>query len=175
MLSKPMAWLHGYVVRCIEKRDGTILKKVALAFMIAVIVSFSGRFAAAAELPVTSPFGWRVHPISGDIKFHAGIDLGYDYGVPINALWEGQIIQAGDYGDGYGNQVLMYHPSLDCYTRYGHMHSITVEIGQFYAAGTIIGYVGSTGASTGPHLHLEYIVPDGNGGYTYTDPLLLWP
>ena len=123
----------------------------------------------AHALPVTSPFGWRIHPISGEWKFHAGVDLGYEYGI-----FDGIVIQAGDYGDGYGNQVLLYHSNIDSYTRYCHMSSVTVEIYQQVGAGSIVGYVGSTGYSTGPHLHLEYIVPASGGGYIYTDPLILW-
>ncbi len=129
---------------------------------------------ACAGLPVTSEFGWRVHPIYGTMKFHAGVDLGYDYGTAVNVLFDGTVVQAGDYGDGYGNQVLCYHPAIDSYTRYGHMAEVYVTVGQNVTANTIIGAVGSTGNSTGPHLHLEYIIPDGNGGYTYTDPLSLW-
>ena len=130
--------------------------------------------AMAADLPVTSEFGWRVHPISGEYKFHAGVDLGYDYGVEVPALFAGQVLQAGNYQDGYGNQCLIYHPEIDSYTRYGHMMDIMVNVGDVVEAGTIVGHVGSTGNSTGPHLHLEYIVPDGAGGYTYTNPLILW-
>lgn len=128
----------------------------------------------AADLPVTSPFGWRVHPITGVWTFHAGVDLGYDYGTPVPALFSGVVEMAGNYSDGYGNQVLLYHPDSDCYTRYGHMSTVYVTQGQEVNAGDTIGLVGSTGVSTGPHLHVEYIVPDGNGEYSYTDPLVLW-
>ena len=131
--------------------------------------------AHAADLPVTSPFGWRVHPITGEYKFHSGVDLGYDYGTQIPALFDGTVVQEGDFGDGYGNQVLLYHPALDCYTRYGHMSAIYVNDGESVAQGSTIGAVGSTGNSTGPHLHLELIVknPD-TGEYEYTTPLQLW-
>ena len=128
----------------------------------------------AADLPVTSEFGWRVHPISGEYKFHAGVDLGYDYGTEVPALFAGQVLQADNYQDGYGNQCLIYRSEIDSYTRYAHMMDIMVNVGDVVVAGTIIGHVGSTGNSTGPHLHLEYIVPDGAGGYTYTNPLTLW-
>lgn len=128
----------------------------------------------AESLPVTSPFGWRIHPISGTWKFHSGVDLGYEYGTPVNVLFPGQVIQAGNYDDGYGNQVLVYHPDYNTYTRYCHMCEVTVNVGDYVESGTIIGYVGSTGYSTGPHLHLEYIISDGSGGYVYADPLSLW-
>ena len=130
--------------------------------------------AAAAELPITSPFGWRVHPITGAWRFHSGIDLGYDYGTPIPAMFDGFVVQAGDYSDGYGNQVLLYHPAIDAYTRYGHMSSVAVEADAWVLQGQCIGYVGSTGNSTGPHLHLEYIVRGEDGNFTYVDPLILW-
>lgn len=128
----------------------------------------------SAEMPVTSPFGYRYHPISGEYKFHAGVDLGYDYGTAVTSLFDGVVVQSGNFGDGYGNQVLIYHPSIDSYTRYGHMSEIYVESGENVAAGDLIGTVGSTGYSTGPHLHLEYIISSADGGYEYTDPLVLW-
>ena len=130
--------------------------------------------ASIYDFPITSGFGWRYHPISGEYKFHAGVDLGYEYGTPIPALFDGIVIQAGNYGDGYGNQVLIYHENMDTFTRYGHCSDIFVSVGQSVFANNIIALVGSTGYSTGPHLHLEYIVPDGYGGYAYVDPLLLW-
>lgn len=128
----------------------------------------------AAELPVSSSFGWRTHPVYGDWRFHAGLDLAYDSGTPILALFDGMVVMAGDYGDGYGNQVLLYHAASDTYTRYAHCMAVYVVPGDSVAASSSIAAVGSTGNSTGPHLHLEYIVADGNGGYIYADPILLW-
>ena len=128
----------------------------------------------AAELPVTSPFGWRVHPITGAWRFHTGIDLGYDYGTPIPAMFDGIVLAAGDFDDGYGNQVVLYHLAYDTYTCYAHMQSISVAVDTFVPQGAILGFVGSTGNATGPHLHLEYIVRAADGGYTYTDPIVLW-
>ena len=128
----------------------------------------------AADLPVTSAFGWRVHPISGAWKFHTGVDLGYAEGTPIPALFDGVVIQAGDYADGYGSQVLLYHPLFDGYTRYAHMSEVDVAVDEYVGQGTIIGLVGATGRVTGPHLHLEYIVRDADGNYIYADPLVLW-
>ena len=127
----------------------------------------------AVYFPVTSNFGWRVHPISGEWKFHAGVDLGYDYGAYIGALFDGQVIIAQDCGDGYGRQVLLYHPTIDAYTRYAHCSQLHVAAGQFVAAGQIIAQVGDTGYATGPHLHLEYI-PKVGGVYQYANPLALW-
>lgn len=138
------------------------------------LVFFFSSVVLADGLPVTSPFGWRLHPIYGEWRFHAGVDLGYSYGEPVNILFAGEIVQSGDFQDGYGNQILAYHPSIDAYTRYAHLADITVTAGDYVEAGTIIGYVGATGNVTGPHLHLEYIPSDGAGGYVYADPLLLW-
>ena len=129
--------------------------------------------AHAADLPITSHFGWRIHPIYGDWRFHSGTDFGYGEGTAIPAVMDGQVMAAGDYGDGYGNQVLIYHYN-DTYTRYAHCSYIYVSPGDVVSAGDCIGLVGSTGNSTGPHLHLEYIVRDSSGQYTYTDPLVLW-
>lgn len=145
-----------------------------ISFLLITMIILNSAIVFAYDIPVTSEFGWRIHPITGQWKFHAGVDLGYEYGTPVNALFAGTIVMAGDYDDGYGNQVLIYHPSIDAYTRYGHMSMVEVTIGEKISEQTIIGYVGSTGNSTGPHLHLEYIVADGNGGYIYTNPLLLW-
>lgn len=148
-------------------------KHLAIPLLFAISLIFpSSTF--AEDLPVTSPFGWRIHPISGEWKFHSGVDLGYDYGATVPSLFDGQIVQSGDFGDGYGNQVLIYHDSLDCYTRYGHLSYIYVSAGEYVYAGQVIGCVGSTGYSTGPHLHLEYIIRSEDGGYQYADPLSLW-
>lgn len=130
-------------------------------------------FIKCLALPVTSPFGWRSDPISGEWKFHSGLDLGYEEGTGIPALFSGLVIQSGDYADGYGNQVLLYHQEADTFTRYGHCADIYVIAGEFVVKGQIIAAVGSTGRSTGPHLHLEYIVK-GINGYEYTNPAILW-
>ena len=127
----------------------------------------------AIDFPVTSPFGWRLHPISGQWKFHAGVDLGYEYGTYIASLFDGQVVTAANLDDGYGNQVLIYHPAIDAYTRYAHCSQLHVTAGQFVSAGQVIAQVGSTGYSTGPHLHLEYIIKV-NGVYQYADPLSLY-
>ena len=142
------------------------------ALLIALVYLFFQSIVLAADLPVTSNFGWRNDPITGEWKFHTGVDLGYDYGAGIPALFNGIVAAAGQDG-GYGNCVVLYHSEIDAYTRYAHCDSLCVTVGQSVAAGEIIAYVGSTGRSTGPHLHLEYIVK-ANDGYQYINPLLLW-
>jgi len=140
----------------------TVKKIVAKCVCVFLIFGvFMACSAAAADLPVTSPFGWRSDPYNGEWKFHAGVDLGYDYGAGIPALWDGVVVLAGDSQDGYGNQVLLYHPAIDVYTRYAHCSALYVTAGENVSAGQVIAAVGSSGRSTGPHLHLEYIFRGG--------------
>ena len=148
------------------------MKKI-IRFGLLLVLLLSVTSLASASLPVTSPFGWRNDPITGVWKFHAGVDLGYDYNAGIPALFDAVVVSAGNNEDGYGNCVLLYHLSMDAYTRYGHCSTIYVVAGQQVSAGDVIALVGSTGHSTGPHLHLEYII-DTSDGYQYTDPMILW-
>ena len=141
--------------------------------LLACLMIFGSSATLAEDLPVTSGFGWRVHPISGAYKFHSGVDLGYSYGTGILALFDGVVVDAGNFNDGYGNQVLIYEQADDTFTRYAHCSEVYVSAGETVQAGQLIAAVGSTGNSTGPHLHLEYMVP-GEGGYQYTDPLVLF-
>ena len=106
-----------------------------------------------ADGPLTSNFGYRRHPITGDVRLHAGLDIGADYGAPIWAAKAGEVIFAG-WNGGYGNCVMIDHFD-GVVTLYGHQSGIVVSEGQSVARGTVIGYVGSTGASTGAHLHFE--------------------
>jgi len=100
----------------------------------------------------SSPFGWRIHPIYGDTRFHAGVDLSAPTGTPIVATRAGVVTVASYEGGGAGYYVNINH--LDGFvTRYMHMTHFIVSEGQTVKAGQIIGYCGSTGASTGPHLH----------------------
>ncbi|MBH8564230.1 M23 family metallopeptidase [Nostoc sp. CENA67] len=111
--------------------------------------------------PITSLFGWRIHPISGDRRFHAGTDLGAPMGTPILAAAKGQV-QSADWMGGYGLAVVINHSSAQ-QTLYGHMSQIFVQPGQWVEPGTVIGLVGSTGNSTGAHLHFEirHLTQDG--------------
>jgi len=103
--------------------------------------------------PVTSNFGWRVHPILGTERFHSGIDFGADYGSIVYASTQGRVIYADWYG-GYGNAVIIDHGN-GMTTLYGHCSEIYVKDGDVVAKGQPISAVGSTGFSTGPHLHFE--------------------
>lgn len=143
--------------------------------LIVVLVLTGFTYAEAADLPVTSSFGWRIHPIRGDWQFHTGLDLGYEYGTGIPALMDGQVVAAGDYGDGYGKQIAIYHAQYDTYTKYCHLSDIYVSYGSQVGQGQLIGAVGSSGYSTGPHLHIEYIAMNtATGQYEYQDPMQLW-
>lgn len=102
---------------------------------------------------ITSEFGWRVHPITGDSRFHSGLDIAADYGTPIRAAASGTVIHAG-WISGYGNAVIIDHGG-GISTLYGHNQSLAVSEGQSVSQGQVIAYCGSTGNSTGPHCHFE--------------------
>jgi murein DD-endopeptidase MepM/ murein hydrolase activator NlpD len=102
---------------------------------------------------VTSGFGWRVHPITGKSTFHQGIDLGAAEGTPVYAVYNGTI-EVADWMGGLGKAVVISH-GYGSETRYGHLSQILVQPGQVVKQGTVIGLVGSTGMSTGAHLHFE--------------------
>lgn len=103
--------------------------------------------------PITSPFGYRTHPIFGTTIFHAGIDIGVDYGTPIHAADSGVVVYSG-WISGYGNAVIIDHGG-GISTLYGHNQSLAVSEGQSVSKGAVIAYAGSTGNSTGPHCHFE--------------------
>jgi murein DD-endopeptidase MepM/ murein hydrolase activator NlpD len=103
--------------------------------------------------PITSPFGYRVHPIYGDARLHTGVDMGASEGTPIRASGGGVVVSAGWYG-GYGNATIIDHGS-GLATLYGHQSSVGVSSGQRVSQGQVIGRVGCTGSCTGPHLHFE--------------------
>ena len=106
-----------------------------------------------ANGPITSYFGYRYHPILHFTRFHAGVDIGAGWGAPIVAAGDGRVIGAG-WGGGYGREVEIAHGS-GITSIYGHMSEIVAQPGSYVRAGQLIGYVGSSGLSTGPHLHFE--------------------
>ncbi|HIS66186.1 MAG TPA: peptidoglycan DD-metalloendopeptidase family protein [Candidatus Scatomorpha merdipullorum] len=116
-------------------------------------------------LPGYSPgsaYGWRIHPIWGDMRFHAGEDIGAPSGTPILAADSGIATVIPNNGNGYGNYIIINHGGGRT-TLYAHMSAFAVSNGQSVTQGQTIGYVGSTGNSTGPHLHFEVRV---NGATT---------
>lgn len=102
---------------------------------------------------VSSPFGWRIHPILGTRRLHTGIDLNASYGDPIKAAGAGKVILAGGWG-GYGNAVVIDHGG-GLTTVYAHMSKLGTSVGKVVKRGQRIGYVGCSGLCTGPHLHFE--------------------
>ena len=116
-------------------------------------VQGNGRFVWPVDGAVTSGFGPRTHPIYGESRMHTGIDIGASSGAPIKASDDGIVVMAGANG-GYGNWTLVDHGG-GLATGYGHQSSIGVSVGQRVTRGQVIGRVGSTGASTAPHLHFE--------------------
>jgi len=118
-----------------------------------VMPSYGGGMIWPISGPITSEFGWRTHPIFGSARFHSGIDIGGDYGLPIHAAASGVVIESGWIG-GYGNTIMIEHGS-GIVTLYGHNESLAVGVGQQVNQGDVIAYCGSTGNSTGPHCHFE--------------------
>ena len=113
----------------------------------------TGTMTWPAEGEITSPFGWRVHPIFGTQRLHTGIDIGADYGDAIRAADGGVVIHA-DWMGGYGNAVIIDHGN-GISTLYAHNSQLLVSEGQTVSKGQTVARCGSTGYSTGPHLHFE--------------------
>ena len=111
-----------------------------------------------AILAVTDDFGWRLHPIFGQMMFHEGVDLAADYNTPVLAAAPG-VVTVSAWDGGYGYVVEIDH-SGGLVTRYAHMAGLGVPVGTLVKPGDGIGLVGSTGNSTGPHLHFE-VLQDG--------------
>ena len=137
-----------------------IQKMIAAASASKPQLSFSG-FACPLKSysRISSEYGWRKNPVSGVNKLHAGIDFAAAGGTPIYAAASGYVQVAGWSSGGYGNYVIIYHGKMtdgNAYsTLYGHMRSVATSAGKYVNQGDLIGYVGSTGNSTGNHLHLE--------------------
>jgi len=105
---------------------------------------------------VASGFGYRIDPVYKDFRLHAGLDFSAPTGTPIYATSDGVVQTAGFNTDGYGNKVVINH-GYGFQTLYAHMVRVKAKAGQSVKRGEVIGYVGSTGKSTGPHLHYEVI------------------
>ena len=117
---------------------------------------------------VTSPFGERVHPIRGESSFHKGVDLAASTGQPVVAAADGFVEYAGPHG-GHGNHIQIRHSKI-AVTRYSHLQEIVIESGIMVHQGDTIGLAGSTGHSTGPHLHFQLSLNDED-----VDPLPYMP
>lgn len=120
---------------------------------------------------ISSGFGWRVHPITGERKLHKGVDFAAPTGTPIFAAADGLVTDAGWTDGGYGNIVELRHDDGSV-TLYAHTNSVYVSKGQTVNKGQAIAEVGTTGRSTGPHLHFE-VQPDGKNAADPMDYLQL--
>ncbi|MCY7321766.1 MAG: peptidoglycan DD-metalloendopeptidase family protein [Phormidesmis sp. CAN_BIN36] len=118
-----------------------------------IVVLGTGQMSYPSDGEITSGFGWRMHPILGYQRFHSGVDFGAEYGGVIRSADRGLVIFAGWYG-GYGNAVIIDHGN-NITTLYGHTSELYVSEGQSIERGQPFAAVGSTGLSTGPHLHFE--------------------
>ncbi len=103
---------------------------------------------------VTSPYGYRIHPVTGKQRFHSGVDIGASYGTSIYAANSGTVVVSGYNTGGYGNYVVINHGG-GYSTLYAHCSSLLVSAGQQVSKGQVIAKCGSTGMSTGPHIHFE--------------------
>jgi murein DD-endopeptidase MepM/ murein hydrolase activator NlpD len=119
-------------------------------------------FPLSIPAAITSAFGWRLHPVVGESRFHSGTDLGAPQGTPVMAAFSGKVAVA-DFMGGYGLAVVLQHNKGSEETLYAHLSEIFVKPGETVKQGEVIGRVGSTGLSTGPHLHFEFRKQTPNG------------
>ena len=137
-----------------------IQKMIAAAAASKPTLSFTGFICPLKSYSrISSEYGWRKNPVTGVNKLHAGTDFAAPGGTPIYAAASGYVQVAGWSSGGYGNYVIIYHGKMSdgnqYSTLYGHMRSVATSAGKYVQQGEIVGYVGSTGNSTGNHLHLE--------------------
>ena len=137
-----------------------VQKMIAAAAASKPTLSFTGFICPLKSYSrISSEYGWRKNPVTGVNKLHAGTDFAAPGGTPIYAAASGYVQVAGWSSGGYGNYVIIYHGKMSdgnqYSTLYGHMRSVATSAGKYVQQGEIIGYVGSTGNSTGNHLHLE--------------------
>jgi len=137
-----------------------IQKMIAAAAASKPTLSFTGFICPLKSYSrISSEYGWRKNPVTGVNKLHAGTDFAAPGGTPIYAAASGYVQVAGWSSGGYGNYVIIYHGKMSdgnqYSTLYGHMRSVATSAGRYVQQGEVIGYVGSTGNSTGNHLHLE--------------------
>lgn len=137
-----------------------IQKIIAAAAASKPTLSFTGFICPLKSYSrISSEYGWRKNPVTGVNKLHAGTDFAAPGGTPIYAAASGYVQVAGWSSGGYGNYVIIYHGKMSdgnqYSTLYGHMRSVATSAGKYVQQGEVIGYVGSTGNSTGNHLHLE--------------------
>jgi murein DD-endopeptidase MepM/ murein hydrolase activator NlpD len=112
-------------------------------------------FPLSIPAAISSAFGWRVHPIAGEMRFHSGTDIAAPQGTPVLAAFDGKV-DVADFVGGYGLTIVLQHNKGTEQTLYAHLSELFVKPGETVKQGEAIGRVGSTGLSTGPHLHFEF-------------------
>ena len=140
----------AYQEKSYKEIDGMIKNKEKLLAAIPAIQPVSNKDLTR----IASGFGYRIDPVYKVTKFHAGLDFTAPQGTPIYATADGVVKEADYNAGGFGNHVLISH-GYGYETLYGHMYRIKAKVGQKISRGEVIGYVGSTGKSTGPHCHYE--------------------
>jgi len=140
-----------------EKKQGYLEAPANATF---APVRLSAQPATPVEGELSSPFGYRVHPITKKTGFHYGVDVAAETGTPIHAALSGTVTRAA-YSDAYGNFIEMQHAG-GIKSLYGHCDQLNVEEGAVIRRGEVIALVGDTGVSTGPHLHFELRLNDQN-------------
>ena len=154
-ISKERASWEQYMQEFIE--DSQAIERQLSSYSSGYTGTLGGKWRGKLIRPcggsVTSPFGWRIHPIYRTKRFHTGVDFGIASGTPVKAATDGRVVSAGWKG-AYGRCVIIDHGG-GISTVYGHLSSISVKAGQTVSKAQMVGRVGSTGLSTGPHLHFE--------------------
>jgi murein DD-endopeptidase MepM/ murein hydrolase activator NlpD len=117
------------------------------------VPAIGGKFALSVSGPITSPYGWRIHPITGRASFHDGIDFGAACGTAVHAAGPGSVVNASPKG-AYGLRVEVRHADGSV-SSYSHLSEAEVRIGEGVTAGDVIGNVGASGLATGCHLHFS--------------------
>ena len=136
-----------------DRAAARVARDVSFAENLNAVTFVPLRTPLSGEASVTSPFGYRADPFLGKLALHTGVDLLQPYGSEIRATGAGRVVHAGPMG-GYGDMVEIDH-GHGLATRYAHMSDILVQEGQEVAQGDVLGRLGSSGRSTGPHLYYE--------------------
>jgi murein DD-endopeptidase MepM/ murein hydrolase activator NlpD len=134
--------------------------------MVVIPMASQEVYEPVSDTHVTSTMGFRVHPVTGERCFHNGVDFAADLNDPVYNLLDGVVVQSGERGL-MGLAVEVFHPSANVRTIVGHLNGYSVKPGQWIKRGRVIGYAGSTGRSTGVHVHYSVRGPKGE----WQDPL----
>ncbi len=145
--------IGGLIQKLIAEETARQAARSSSASEQAPVVTGTGRLVRPVGGPMTSPFGWRIHPVYRTRRFHAGLDFGVATGTPVGAADRGTVLYSGWYG-GYGYTVILNHGN-GLTTLYAHNSALLVRVGQTVQRGQPIARSGSTGLSTGPHVHFE--------------------